>query len=333
MSVEQKEREDEARNAEALAEAEFAAAFAKESDEDASGGGEDAPGAGEEGEGRKPDGEPGNPSPEGGEGAEGAEEEGGNRQQAAEDDPEQLRRKAQLLDTTEGRLRKTQEELEATRRKLAEVRAPRIEEPEALKLDDLSEDIRVDVQAFIAANPDFATVMLEKSRQGERLRRALEEYGPEHVLVEEMAERAMGERQARVEEIRSRDEEASATRAAHFAPIFEAHPDFAKVCEARAVNPGAFDDYRARLDAWSEEKPGKDYKRIQQVLDKGSSAEVIEVLNLYKSEKADRAKAQRDDTRRRASDATVPPSRPSPPPKLKDTKSSGSFRSGWDEAE
>lgn len=332
MSVEQKEQGAEAQNAEAMAEAEFAAAFADTSGEEVPDAGEEEAGTGEEGEEREADGEPGDDAPEGGEAA-GGTDEGHDPRQLAEDDPEQLRRKAQLLAATEGRLRKTQEELEAARRKLAEVQSPRVQESEALKPEDLPEDIRADVQAFISSNPNFAAVMLEKSRKGERLRRALEEYGPEHVLVEEMAERAMDERQARVEEIRSRDEKVSTIRAAHFALIFEAHPDFAKVCEARAVNPGAFDDYRANLDAWSEEKPGKEYKRIQQALNEGTSAEVIEVLNLYKSEKADRAKARRDDTRRRADDATVPPSRPSPPPKLQDAKRYGSFKSGWDEAE
>lgn len=269
------------------------------------------------------------------EGEEGQEEEptlakGAEGTEQADEEPDEQRRKAQLLAATEGRLRKVQEELAALRQQVAERERGQVQDlPQAHRLEDLPEELREDVQAFVSANPELAQVALERSRRGDRLRRAIAEYGPEHVLVEDMAERAAAESRTHSDTLRARQEEQAAVSDAHFSAIFQAHPDFAKVCAVRDTNPGAFEDYRARLDAWSEEKPGKEYKQIQRALNNGTAIEVIEVLNQYKQDKADRVGARRDDTRRRAADATVPPSRPSPSPKLGEADQSGSFEEGW----
>lgn len=60
-------------------------------------------------------------------------------------------------------------------------------------LEVFPEHLIDDAQKFNKRFPDFATLLREDSVEGERLRRFLEEYGPEHVLVEDYAAR-MAER-------------------------------------------------------------------------------------------------------------------------------------------
>jgi hypothetical protein len=331
----------EAQDAEAAAEAEFAAAFAKDTD----GTGHEPPAGGaDEEKGGQPgdeDGDSGTAAQdeEAAKAAEDAAEDGkkpaskdkGDPGDKGEDDPEELRRKARLYEHNEGRLRKTQEELDQARRELDKVKNPQPEQPKALKLEDLPEELRPDVESFAKANPELAAVMLEDSRQGKRLRRALEENGPGAVLVEDMAERMAEARKGEAERSRREAEEFNAVKQGHFDAIGHAHPDFGEAYAKRIENPDAFTAYLQKLEEWAEGKSGKDYKRIGHALKEGTSAEVIAVLAEFKKDKDDRASGRRDETRRAAENATVPKGKPSPPPDV-EAPGKGDFDKGWKEA-
>jgi len=244
-----------------------------------------------------------------------------------EEDPVELHRKTrQMLEATEGRLRKTQEELAALRRRASEPAMPPA--PEAMKVEDLPEESREDVAAFVKANPDYAAVMLERSRSGDRLRRALAEYGPEHVVVEEMAERAFDVRNRERTELEHAARAAEGTKAAHFSAIGKEHPDFAEAFANREAHPEAFAAYRGKLEAWAESKTGAEYKQIMGVMEHGTAPEVIGLLHTYKKELAARDDGRREAKHRAAEAAMVPRGKPSPPPQL--NKSSGTFDDGWD---
>ncbi|MBI5520213.1 MAG: hypothetical protein HY916_09150 [Desulfovibrio sp.] len=322
------QKQKEAQEQEHLdAEAEFAAAFSSEDgqgdeppandDEDAAAAQSEVPGADDEpaeedAAGGQEPGQDGEPKP-------------------AQGDEADVRRKAQQFDATEGRLRKAQEENARLKAELAQAKAPKLQQPKALAVEELPEELRHDVEAFAKENPDLAAVMLEDSREGKRLRRALEENGPGSVIVEDMAERMAKDRAAQAEQAEHAAQASEATSAEHFEAIGRAHPDFAKAYAARGENPGAFEAYRQKLENWAEEKPGKEFKRISRILAEGTTTEVIEVLAEFKKEMADHAAKRREDTNRAAAAGTVPKGKPSPPPDVKQPDK-GDYDAGWEKA-
>jgi hypothetical protein len=238
----------------------------------------------------------------------------------------ELRRKAQLFDTAEGRLRQTQAELAALKRKAAEPPAA----PQCMAVEEVPEAIREDMTAFLKSNPEYAEVMLEKSRSGERLRRALEEYGPEHVLVEDMADRTLQRLRDQKDRAARAANDAEAVATEHFAAIGREHPDFAAAYAQRQENPEAFTVYRRKLEAWAEGKPGAEYKRLAAVMDHGTAPEVNRMLREFKDEQAAGGERRREKLDRAAKAAMVPPGKPSPRPSL-DAPDKDSFEAGWNE--
>lgn len=317
-------------DAEALAEAEFAAAFseaagAADSDaEPGTGAEEDKAGQGEEGQGAKPVSAGNEATGENGAGA-GAEP-------SAEDDAEAMRRKAQLYDAEQGRLRQTQDRLRQAQEELKNLRASGAGQADAVgkPLAEVPEDIREDVEAFAKAKPKYAAFMAEDSGDGERLRKALAEYGPDHVIVEEMADRIADKRGRLNGTVAAVEQAAADLHEAHFAVIHTAHPDYGALQSADMSvpeNKAKLDAYKARVDAWAEAKPGKDYVEIQRIRTEGTAQEVCALLSRFKEETG--PKARQEKTRQAAEAALAPPSRPSPTPVVGGGPDKDDFEAGW----
>lgn len=303
----------------------FAAAFGQASSEAA--GAE--PAAGQEG-----DGEPQGPAPSAGD--EGDGEASGPEGEAAPsgeatppDEDAEIRRKAQMFDAQEGRLRKLQQEI-------ATLRASAGHEGGAVEnklLAELPEDIREDAEAFAKNFPDHADLVREDSRDGKRLRKLLAEYGPDHVLVETEADRLMDKRQQLTAKTQELAEMEQSIHVAHFQAIAEAHPDFGALASADLTQPenkAKLDAYKARVRAWIETKPFKEGSELNRIADAGTPAQVIGMLNRFKEETG--PKARQDKTRQAAEAGMVPKGKPTPRPPLDNDKPEGTYDDGWNKA-
>lgn len=304
-------------DANAAAEAEFARAFSEPAGE---AGSESEAGAGGEEE------EAGKGSEEQGEPAAGAAPQ-------VEDDVETLRRKAQLHDANQGRLEQTQAQLRTAMKELEAARATGGVQPgaEVKPLAEVPEDIREDVDSFGKANPEYAALAVEDSKDGERLRRALAEYGPDHVLVAEMADR-IADKRGRLDSTTAKVEQAAAeVLDAHFAVIDAAHPDYGALRKADLSvpeNKAKLEAFKARMDTWAEAKPGKEYMEIQRIRESGTAQEVCAVLTRFKEETSS---ARQERTRQAAEAALAPPTKNSPVP-VPPGSDKGSFEDGWNRA-
>ncbi|MGE4469343.1 MAG: hypothetical protein AB7D47_04335 [Desulfovibrio sp.] len=253
-----------------------------------------------------------------------------SEQDADAPDLEELQRKADGYDSEQGRLRQAQEEIQRLRRELEVVQkepeAPQgPDAPPVRKLEELPEGLREDVQTFQQRHPDVARLVLEQGHDGEHLRRVLEEFGPEHVLTLEVAERIREHRTLEADRRARQEEEETARRKAHYDAIFSAHPDYAAL--VRSGDKVRLDGFYSELDGWAASKPYGEGQRIVEALKQGTAPEVVEVLQQFKKERRTQA-----EQRRRKKDAEagmVPSSRPSPPPRGRASKDD--FEAGFDE--
>lgn len=316
-------------DAEALAEAQFAAAFSEAagatgSEGAGTGAEEDKAGQGEEDQG----GEPGTASGEDA-GTPGPDAGG---EPPAPDDAETLRRKAQLFDVNQGRLRESQERVRRLQVEIDAARKSPAASAAGEPLKEVPEEIREDVEVFSKTNPDYAALAVEDSRDGERLRKALAEYGPEHVFVAEMADR-LAEKRGHVQGKAAEFEQAAQDLAeAHYGAIYAAHPDLEALRTADQSQPenrAKLDAYYARVDSWAEDKPGKEYVEIQRIRKEGTAQEVCALLSRFKEETG--PKARQEKVRQAAEAAMAPKGKPSPPPRV-EAPEKGSFNDGWDKA-
>jgi len=244
-----------------------------------------------------------------------------------DEDPAEQRRKAQMFDSQQGRLKQLQERQQQLEEELAAARASggvQLDGAAPKPLTEVPEDIREDVEAFGKANPELAPLMVEDSKEGAQLRRYLEEYGPDSLSVVDKAERIAEKRERQSAKQAELSEVAAARREAHFAPIYQAHADYAEA--HRSEDPAKLQVYLGRVHTWAEAKPGKEYEEIKRVLREGTPQEAVELLTRFKAETDPR---RHDPTRAVAEAGMVPRSKPSPPPSFNEPDKD-SFDAGWE---
>lgn len=326
----QGQQAQELASAEAQAEAEFGAAFAE-----AAGGADSEEGTGtgaEEDEAGQGEGKQGQKSEAKSAEATGDAQTVEGAEPQATDDVEALRRKAQLFDAEQGRLRQTQQRLRQLEEELAAQRSAVRVEAVGKPLAELPEEIREDVEAFAKANPEYAAFAVEDSKDGERLRMLLAEYGPGHVQVTVEADRIADKRERLAAKAAELTQAKDSVREAHFQTIYAAHPDFGALQQADLSveeNKAKKALFHARLDAWAEAKLGPEYVEIQRIRNEGTPQEVIGLLSRFKEETG--PKAHQDRVRGAAEAAMAPRSKTSPTPIPKEDRT-GSFKEGWDGA-
>lgn len=248
---------------------------------------------------------------------------------ADEGDLEELRRRAASADANLGRLRQAQErirELESRQARPAGGDAPAADAPGMLA--EVPEDLRDDVAAFQKANPELADLMLEDGRDGRHLRGVLEEYGPEHVMTREVAERIHDKREAARGRDAARAEAVQGARQAHYDAIFAAHPDYAEMARGGEATKGQLAAFHEGMKTWAEGLPYKDGEHVLNVMAKGSTQEVIEVMTQYKKQLRGQDVPRRHEAARAG---MVPRSKSGPPPRPRPSKDD--FDAGFDAAE
>lgn len=214
--------------------------------------------------------------------------------------------KAHRFDSMHGRLAKERKEKEALQAELAALKAqapgaapasgPKPDAqpkptPQAATIED--ENLRTLLDEFSAANPQLAALAREDSRDGQRIRKRLEDYGADLAL--DAAESILMRREQHAEHEKFTAEQEASLREtavrAHQAAIYAAHPDVGKVMgdpEMKAV-------FDTEMSAWIDSLPFGEGSRYAAIRSGGSAQEVIGMLNDFKRHLKDgKAGAQKD---------------------------------------
>ncbi|NCD22300.1 MAG: hypothetical protein EOL90_05090 [Spartobacteria bacterium] len=244
------------------------------------------------------------------------------------DDVEELRKKAHGYDSMLGRLeaeRRQRKDIEERLRQLEQSRQqPAPQAPTPVSAPDA---IRPEVEELQQRDPQLAALVLEDSKDGARLRKALEEFGVD--AVEERAEviRLRRDLDSKLSGIETQTNDVARQTAVQsfYAAVAAKHADWVGV----ATDPARAHEhqqYMLGVRSWAEGKPYAEGSRLFRIIEQGTPAEVIELLDRYKAEQP----GTRVDPRASADDALAVPSRSGPPPKARAPKDD--FDAGWNEA-
>lgn len=159
----------------------------------------------------------------------------------------------------------------------------------AVNVAAMPPELAEEFQAFAARYPDLAPLAQENTVLGEGIRKRLEAYGAEEAA--DYAAPAWEARRTRQEAERQRAEEArrsSERYAQEFqATVFSGAPDF-----AAAMQAGRGPQYLAEVERWAKDKPYLEATRLLGVIEQGSAAETLQLLERFRTErKADRSAA------------------------------------------
>lgn len=259
---------------------------------------------------------------------------GGEQAPAASED-EELRKKAHGYDSMLGRLQKEREERKRLEDRLAQLEQlagrqaaqPQQAAPASTKAAEIPDEIKDDFDSLSKENPRVAALLTEDTPEAKRLRSALAEYGREY--VEEKAEVLLTRREleAKIATVESHQRLTAQEQAqrAFFSEIGAKHPDFVAV-----YGTPEHQTYMAGVSTWVESKPYSEAVKLVKVIEQGTPAEIVALLDKYKSETQQGGQATRQQTQRdpRAAAAAAVPARPSPMPRQTGPKDS--FDAGWD---
>ena len=259
---------------------------------------------------------------------------GGEQAPAAGED-EELRKKAHGYDSMLGRLQKEREERKRLEDRLAQLEQlagrqaaqPQQAAPASTKAAEIPDEIKDDFDSLSKENPRVAALLTEDTPEAKRLRSALAEYGREY--VEEKAEVLLTRREleAKIATVESHQRLTAQEQAqrAFFSEIGAKHPDFVAV-----YGTPEHQTYMAGVSTWVDSKPYSEAVKLVKVIEQGTPAEIVALLDKYKSETQQGGQATRQQTQRdpRAAAAAAVPARPSPMPRQTGPKDS--FDAGWD---
>jgi hypothetical protein len=250
------------------------------------------------------------------------------------EDLETLRKKAATADSMLGRL-------EAERRRNAEL----AKELEAFKAKEQARqqaapiDVRLKLDQEMAAlveglskeNPECAKLALEDSKDGARIRRILSEYGTD--IAATQAEIILDHRGKAAQEQTVAATAKKAAEEQHYAKLAEDHPEFGEVLRNR--DPEKVAAMQKDIAAWINTLPYGEGSRYAEVLLKGNTAQVSEVLGKFKLFALAQLETQRtkaEDTKREQAAAAAGfavPSKPRAVPKQQPNEDD--FDSAFDE--
>ena len=255
--------------------------------------------------------------------------------QAPQEGDDELRKKAHGYDSMLGRLQKEREERKRLEDRLAQLEQlagrqaaqPQQAAPASTKAAEIPDEIKEDFEELSKENPRIAALLAEDTPDAKRLRSALAEYGREY--VEEKAEMLLTRREleAKIATVESHQRLTAQEQAqrAFFSEIGAKHPDFVAV-----YGTPEHQTYMAGVSTWVESKPYSEAVKLVKVIEQGTPAEIVALLDKYKSETQQGGQATRQQTQRdpRAAAAAAVPARPSPMPRQTGPKDS--FDAGWD---
>jgi hypothetical protein len=242
-------------------------------------------------------------------------------------DKDELQRKAHGYDSMLGRL-----QAEQRRRQELEERLAKLEQPEQQKAPTTIEvpaDLKTEIEELTNRDPQLAAIVLEDSKDGEKLRKSLEEYGVDY--AEERADTIRLRREVRqkVSSVEATTQSAmrDAKADAFYSAVSVKHPDWVSVTTDPARRQD-YDAYMANVRSWAESLPYAEGAAAFRVMEKGTPAEVVDLLDRYKAAKQGGGTDRKGPS---ADDALAVPSRSGPPPSRK-IASKDDFDSAFDEA-
>ena len=230
-----------------------------------------------------------------------------------------------------GRLKATQTENLSMKSELAALRA-RIEAlTNAPAPAPAKQEEAVPVEGIEELAESVRPLFTEKSREGDVLRKMLEEYGPDHATV--IAEAMLAKREARGVAEEMRHQSAVDADARHKMTLAQAHPEFADAILEKDAAKSA--ELMNGINAWIRVLPYAEGAEMMRVLQNGSTSDVSDMLAKYKQfrrgsgQKVAQPKPAGGSAGKIAQNNMVVPSRGNAvPPKEKATD----FDSAWDEA-
>lgn len=190
--------------------------------------------------------------------------------QSSDEDLEELKRKAHGYESMLGRLKKEQQRAAELEQQLAGYRAPQQEQQPA-SIDD-------DIEAEIAQLPEEVQPLFrENSREGNRVRKLLEEYGQEHALsVADMIQSKRSleayQRQVQGDNVRRMKEE-------HDRILSEAFPEYA---DAFNGDTAKMQSLLQGVNTWINSLPYAQGVEMTRIVQGGTAREVVSMLNEYK---------------------------------------------------
>lgn len=251
--------------------------------------------------------------------------------QQAQDTPavdhDDLARKAHGYDSMLGRLQAEQRKNQDLLDRLSQLEKQQPDAPAQPSSVKVSDDLKAELEDLAKRDPRYAALALEDSPEGERLRSGLEEFG-----VDFAAERADTVLMRRDVDARLNAVQTTATTAAEaavvqtfYATVATKHDDWV----ALATNPdkrAEYDQYMSGMRQWAENRPYAEGVEAFRIMEKGTPAEVISLLDRYKESTGTGARSASS-----AADALAVPSRPGPPPS-RTRAPKDDFDAGFEEA-
>lgn len=299
---------------------EFAAGFAEDDEQPAGAPAQPASGEEEPGDDAFDD-APEKPGPQ--------EEEQSVAQPAGKPAVEQdeLTRKANGYDSMLGRLQVEQRKRQELEERLAKLE--QADQQQDVKTVEVPDDLKTELEELTKRDPQLAAIVLEDSKDGEKLRKGLEEYGIDY--AEERADtirmrREVHQKVSSVEAITQ-----TAARDAKVSAFYQAvsvkHPDWVSITTDPARRQ-EYDAYMANVRSWAESLPYADGADAFRIMEKGTPAEVTDLLDRFKAAKHGGGTDRKGPS---AEDALAVPSRSGPPPSRK-IASKDDFDAAFDEA-
>lgn len=230
-----------------------------------------------------------------------------------------------------GRLKATQAENLSMKTELSALRA-RLEAMAKAPAAPAKQEETVPVEGIEELAESVRPLFTEKSREGDVLRKMLDEYGPEHASV--IAEAMLAKREVRGVAEEMRQQSAVDADARHKMALAQAHPEFADAILERDAAKST--ELMNGIHAWIRVLPYAEGAEMMRVLQDGSTSDVSDMLAKYKQfrkgsgQKVAQPKAPTGGSAGKiAQNNMVVPSRGNAvPPKEKATD----FDSAWDEA-
>lgn len=221
--------------------------------------------------------------------------------------------------------------LQAEQRKRQELeeRLSKLEKAPESSAVPVPDELQTEIEELKKRDPQLAAIVLEDSKDGEKLRKGLEEYGVDY--VEERADtiRLRREVSQKVSSVEATTQSAvrDAQTQAFYSAVAVKHQDWVSVTTDPARRQ-EYDAYMKDVRTWAESLLYAQGAQAFRVMEQGTPAEVIDLLDRYKSAKHGNGNGRKGPS---AEDALAVPSRSGPPPSKK-MAAKDDFDAAFDEA-
>ena len=204
---------------------------------------------------------------------------------------EELKRKAHGYDSMLGRLEAERRQRKALEERLAALEKGAVTQPAGqakAAIVEVSDEIKSDLEKLKERDPQLAALALEDSKEGKKIRAALEEYGVDY--AEERAEairlrRDLESKLASIETRTSGVAEATAV-STFYSTVATKHADWVDLATDTA-KADEFHAYMGKVRSWAESKPYAEGRRLFEIMEKGTK------ITLHSLPRNRRIRAQR----------------------------------------